>query len=252
MIVESQVKHLSKGLSKEYVKTLPVGTPLKGTYRDGSGFLFKYVCISKTTGDICWTTACVAFDKDNHIDIETSFLGYKTGEAYRLTKFENLIVERMTNEELEKYHDAIKSNRIEPLGASDAEHNKVESLYEADIPLAKLEKRDGVKEIQPKIVIPDTPIIYNPYEVAQTHLTLPKYYTDEEEQKYFKPFCTKVLVCNGDGVWTPAIFGCMSRKMTERGIIQKSYTVVGGNTYTHCIPWKLNKELLGETFTKLY
>lgn len=251
MIVQSQTKLSYNGLSKEYVKRLPVGTPLKGTYRDGSGFLFKYVCISKTTDDICWTTACVAFDKDNHIDIETSFLGYKTGEAYRLTRFENMIVKRMTNEELEKYHDAIHTGRIEHLSASDAEHNRIDVLKEADIMFAKLEKSDDIKTVS-SIVIPDKPIIYNPYEVAQIHPTLPKYYTDEEEQKYFKPFCTKVLVCNGDGMWTPAIFGCMSRKMTERGIIRKSYTVVGGNTYTHCIPWKLNKELLGETFTKLY
>ena len=251
MIVQSQTKPSYNGLSKEYVKILPVGTPLKGTYKDGSGFLFKYVCISKTTGDICWTTACVAFDKDNHIDIETSFLGYKTGEAYRLTRFENLIVKRMTNEELEKYHDAIHTGRIEHLSASDAEHNRIDVLKEADIMFAKLEKSDDIKTVS-SIVIPDKPIIYNPYEVAQTHPTLPKYYTDEEEQKYFKPFCTKVLVCNGDGMWKPAIFGCMSRRMTERGIIHKSYTVVGGNTYTHCIPWKLNKELLGKTFTKLY
>lgn len=244
MIVQSQTKPSYKGLSKEYVKTLPVGTPLKGTYRDGSGFLFKYVCISKMTGDICWTTACIAFDKDNPIDIETSFLGYKTGEAYRLTRFENLIVERMTNEELEKYHDAIHTGRIERLGASDAEHIKVQTLYEADIPFAKLEKNCSIKEVNSKVVIADD----SKHLSNDDDLLKPKFYTKEEERKYFKPFCTKVLVSNGDDKWIPAIFGCFTLDKPVGGNIM--YTVVGGNVYKYCIPWKLNKQLLGMTYFK--
>jgi len=245
MIVESQTKPSYKGLSisKEYVKTLPVGTPLKGTYKDGSGFLFKYVCISKTTGDICWTTACVAFDKDNHIDIETSFLGYKTGEVYRLTRFENLIVKRMTNEELEKYHDAIHTGRIEHLSASDAEHNRIDVLKEADIPFAKLEKSDEIK-VEPRVVMADDSKNFSNVD----DFLKPKFYTKEEERKYFKPFCTKVLVSNGHDKWIPAIFGCFTFDKPVGGNMM--YTVVGGNVYKYCIPWKLNKQLLGMTYFK--
>lgn len=234
-------------LSREYVKTLSVGTPLKVTFSDGGGFLFIYAGMAKDTDVICWTTACVGFHRDGNISIENSFIGYKTGEAYCFPKFknENLIFERMTNEDLWKYNEAISSGYISRLSENSAINNRVSSIYEADVPFPMFAKRESIKEVKelkPKVVITDAPKTLP----SVDEILEPKFYTREEERKYFKPFCTKVLVSNGHDKWVPAIFGCFTTDKIIGGNI--TYTVVGGNVYKYCIPWKLNKQLLGMAY----
>lgn len=231
-------------LSREHVNTLSIGTPLKATFNDGSGLLFMYAGKSIATDEICWTTACVGFHRDGNISIKSSFIG-KSGEVYRLAKFESLTFERMTNEDFCKYKTAISSGYIGRLSETDAINNRETSIYEADVPFPLFAKREFIKEVnelKPKVVITDAPKTFP----SVDEILEPKFYTKEEERKYFKPFCTKVLVCNGHDKWIPAIFGCFATDKIIGSNI--TYTVVGGNVYKYCIPWKLNKQLLGMAY----
>jgi len=229
-------------LSREYVKTLSVGTPLKATFNDGSGFLFMYAGKSKATDEICWTTACIGFHRDGNISIESSFISNKPGESYRFPKFESLTFECMTNEDFCKYKTAINSGYIGRLSETDAINNREASIYESDVSFPMFAKRESIKEVKelkPKVVITDA----SKKLPSVDEFMEPKFYTKEEERKYFKPFCTKVLVSNGHDKWIPAIFGCLTLdKPVGSNVV---YTVVGGNVYKYCIPWKFNKQLLG-------
>lgn len=66
----------------------------------------------------------------------------------------------------------------------------------------------------------------------------------EKKREYnskFKPFVSKVLVCNGSGdIWIPATFGCVIENT------DKPYVVVGGGRYSKCVFYNKNKELLGK------
>lgn len=67
------------------------------------------------------------------------------------------------------------------------------------------------------------------------------------EEKQLRPFVTKVLVCDEPGTyWRPAIFGCKTALDTRH------YVMVGGASYTYCIPYHDNRQHVGNEFNINY
>ena len=74
-----------------------------------------------------------------------------------------------------------------------------------------------------------------------------RYVLFRNEEKQLRPFVTKVLVCDGPGTyWRPAIFGCKTALDTRH------YVMVGGASYTYCIPYHDNRQHVGNEFNINY
>jgi len=70
----------------------------------------------------------------------------------------------------------------------------------------------------------------------------------EQEKHEFKPF-DKVLVSKDNSCWNPEFFKCYGYGgYNDEGISVVYYMSISGYTYTHCIPYEGNEELVFKTY----
>ena len=244
-IVKSSFAEIDRALTREQLMAVPVGTILKATFKDREegmakancrGYYFGWGCISRINGHICWVDAMCPFDDDNNLYIERSSYsgqmlpGSKNYDCWQLVAFDDVYVTRPTQKELDnfKYWMSYKwgKDRMDEVFSRHLPASTPGTFVETTVKTTVIEQSSENTDVKKK----------------------PAYVPFDDETRQLRPFVTKVLVCNGEGtMWIPAVFGCFKDHETARGT-HRYYVAVGGNVYSHCIPFQKNRTLNGKYF----